>query len=56
MDMIWKSAKLFWIVKRCRRQQRRHPKIPARENIVQADQAEGKKIHTRKARNHPVRS
>jgi hypothetical protein len=28
MDMIWKSAKLFWIAKRCRLQQRQHPKIP----------------------------
>jgi hypothetical protein len=31
MDMIWKSAKLFWIAKRCRLQQHRHPKIPAGE-------------------------
>jgi hypothetical protein len=28
MEMIWKSAKLFWIAKRCRLQQRQHPKIP----------------------------
>jgi hypothetical protein len=35
MDMIWKNAKLFWIVKRCRLQQRRHPKIPDGENIAE---------------------
>jgi hypothetical protein len=35
MDKICKSAKLFWIVKRCRPQQRRHPKIPAGENIAE---------------------
>jgi hypothetical protein len=35
MDMIWKSAKLFWIIKRCHPQQRRHPKIPAVENIAE---------------------
>jgi hypothetical protein len=34
MDMIWKNVKLFWIVKRCRIQQRRHSKIPAGESIV----------------------
>jgi hypothetical protein len=34
MDMIWKSAKLFWIVKRCHLQQCRHPKIPVRESIT----------------------
>jgi hypothetical protein len=34
MDMIWKNVKLFWIAKRCRIQQRRHPKIPAGESIV----------------------
>jgi hypothetical protein len=34
MDMIWKSAKLFWIAKRCRLQQHRHPKIPAGESIA----------------------
>jgi hypothetical protein len=28
MDMIRKSARLFWIVKQCRHQQRRHLKIP----------------------------
>jgi hypothetical protein len=33
MDMIWKSAKLFWIAKRCHQQQRRHPKIPIGESI-----------------------
>jgi hypothetical protein len=40
MDMIWKSAKLFWIVKRCHSQQRRHPKIPAGENIVERSPTE----------------
>jgi hypothetical protein len=34
MDMIQKNAKLFWITKRCRLQQRRHPKIPAGESIA----------------------
>jgi hypothetical protein len=34
MDIIWKSAKLFWIVKRYRLQQCRHPKIPAGESIA----------------------
>jgi hypothetical protein len=35
MDMIWKSVKLFWIVKRCRLQQCWHPKFPVGENIVE---------------------
>jgi hypothetical protein len=30
MDMIWKSAKLFWIAKECR-----HPKIPVGERIIE---------------------
>jgi hypothetical protein len=34
MDMILKSAKIFCTAKRCRLQQRRHPKIPAGESIV----------------------
>jgi hypothetical protein len=34
MDMIWKSAKLFWIIKRCHLQQHRHPKIPTGESIT----------------------
>jgi hypothetical protein len=33
-DMIWKNAKLFWITKRCRLQQCRHPKIPVGESIA----------------------
>jgi hypothetical protein len=32
IDMILKSAKLFWIIKRCCLQQCRHPKISAGEN------------------------
>jgi hypothetical protein len=35
IDMIYKSANLFWIIKRCHPQQRRHPKIPVGENIVE---------------------
>jgi hypothetical protein len=35
MDMIWKSAKLFWITKECRHQQRRHLKIPIGESITE---------------------
>jgi hypothetical protein len=31
MDMIWKSAKLFWIAKECRH----HPKIPVGESITE---------------------
>jgi hypothetical protein len=34
-DMIWKSVKLFWIVRRCRYQQRQHLKIPIRVNITE---------------------
>jgi hypothetical protein len=34
MDMIWKNARLFYIIKRCHLQQRRHPKIPAGESIA----------------------
>jgi hypothetical protein len=33
-DMIWKSAKLFWIGRRCHRQQRRCHKMPVGANIV----------------------
>jgi hypothetical protein len=40
MDMIWKSAKFFWIVKRCRLQQRRHPKTPVGENIAERSPTE----------------
>jgi hypothetical protein len=40
IDMIWKSAKLFWIIKRCRRQQRRNPKIPIGENIPERSPTE----------------
>jgi hypothetical protein len=35
MDMIWKSAKLFWITKGCHHQQRRHLKIPVGESIAE---------------------
>jgi hypothetical protein len=35
IDMIWKSAKLFWITKECRHRQRRHPKIPVGESITE---------------------
>jgi hypothetical protein len=35
MDMIWKSAKKFWIAKECCHQQRRHPNIPIRERITE---------------------
>jgi hypothetical protein len=35
MDMIWKSAKLFWIAKECRHHQRHHPKIPVGESITE---------------------
>jgi hypothetical protein len=35
MDMIWKSAKLFWITKECRHLQRRYPKIPVGESITE---------------------
>jgi hypothetical protein len=35
MDMIWKSAKLFYIAKECRHQQHRHPKIPVGESIAE---------------------
>jgi hypothetical protein len=34
MYIIWKSEIFFWIVKRCRLQQRQHPKIPAGESIT----------------------
>jgi hypothetical protein len=40
MDMIWNSAKLFYIVKRCHPQQRRHPKIPVGENIAERSSTE----------------
>jgi hypothetical protein len=40
MDMIWKSAKIFWIVKECRHQQHRHLKIPAGENIAERSPTE----------------
>jgi hypothetical protein len=35
MDMIWKSVKLFWIIKGCRHQQSRHLRIPVGESIVE---------------------
>jgi hypothetical protein len=35
MDMIWKSAKLFWIAKECHHQQRQHLKIPVGESITE---------------------
>jgi hypothetical protein len=35
MSMIWKSAKLFWLTKECRYQQRRHLKIPVGESIAE---------------------
>jgi hypothetical protein len=35
MDMIWKSAKLFWNTKGCHHQRHRHLKIPVRESIVE---------------------
>jgi hypothetical protein len=35
MNMICKSAKLFWIAKGCCHQQRRHLKIPVGENITE---------------------
>jgi hypothetical protein len=35
MDMIWKSAKLFWITKEYHHQQHWHPKIPVRESIIE---------------------
>jgi hypothetical protein len=40
MDMIWKSAKLFWIVKECHHQQRRHLNIPIRESITERSPTE----------------
>jgi hypothetical protein len=40
MNMIWKSVKLFWIIKRCRPQQRQHPKIPTGENIAERSPTE----------------
>jgi hypothetical protein len=40
MDMIGKSAKYFWIIKRYRHQLHRHPKIPARESIVRRSPTE----------------
>jgi hypothetical protein len=35
MDMIWKSAKLFWITKENRHQQRQQLKIPVGESIIE---------------------
>jgi hypothetical protein len=35
MDMIGKSAKLFWIAKGCRHQQRHHLKILVGETIAE---------------------
>jgi hypothetical protein len=35
MGMIWKSAKIFWITKECRHQQRHHLKIPIGESITE---------------------
>jgi hypothetical protein len=32
-DMIWKNAKLFWIARRCHRQQYRWSRSPDRANI-----------------------
>jgi hypothetical protein len=40
MDKIWKSAKFFWIAKKCRHQQRRHPKVPAEESIAERSPTE----------------
>jgi hypothetical protein len=40
MDMIWKSAKLFWIAKECHHQQPRHPKIPIGESIAERSPTE----------------
>jgi hypothetical protein len=34
-DMIWNSAKLFWIARRYRHQQRQHLKIPVGGNITE---------------------
>jgi hypothetical protein len=34
-DMIWKSAKLFWIIRRCYHQQHRHLKIFVGANIAE---------------------
>jgi hypothetical protein len=34
-DMIWRSARLFWITRRCRHQQRQHLKIPIGVSIVE---------------------
>jgi hypothetical protein len=41
MDMIWKSAKLFWIAKGCRHQQHRHLKIPVRDVRIDGPRREG---------------
>jgi ATP-dependent exoDNAse (exonuclease V) alpha subunit len=40
MDMICKSAKLFWITKECHHQQRRHLKIPVEESIAERSPTE----------------
>jgi hypothetical protein len=40
MDMIWKSAKLFWITKRCHLQQRWLPKIPVGKSITERSPTE----------------
>jgi hypothetical protein len=38
-DMIWKSAKLFWITRRCHHQQHRWPRNPVRANTPRANPA-----------------
>jgi hypothetical protein len=34
-DMIWRSARLFWITRRCRYQQCRHLRIPVGANTIE---------------------